>query len=216
MACATFASAQANNHSKTTQYLPAQRNCATTTTPFARVSTLVYKMISHHVPSPMRASRCSKFPNGSHTHHEGFSGKPLHWPTDKNHSPLITHHGHVTETSNRALPKSKPRPSTCQQESPHLGRFRQGEPAGSRVPRPPAANEVLPKRRACVRCQWQKCKNGVRPEAHVPPNSVHRRKCVRTALHTALGSTRLNALDSERVQTPSERPSRNSISNAQV
>ena len=43
MACCTFASAQANNHSKTTQYLPAQRNCATTTTPSARVTTLVKK-----------------------------------------------------------------------------------------------------------------------------------------------------------------------------
>ena len=158
MACATFASARANNHSKTTQSLTTQRNYATTTTPFARVSTLVYRMISQHVSSPMAASRILKFPNGSHTHHEGFSGKPLHWPTDKNHSHLITHHGHVTETSNQSAPKSKPRPSTCQQESPHPGRFRQGEPAGSRVPLPPAANELLPKRRACVRCQWQKCK----------------------------------------------------------
>ena len=72
----------------------------------ARVSTLVYRMISQHVSSPMAASRFLKFPNGSHTHHEGFSGKPLHWPTDKNHSHLITHHGHVTETSNRAPQKA--------------------------------------------------------------------------------------------------------------
>ena len=62
----------------------------------------------------------------------------------------------------------------------------------------------------------KKVQNGVRPEAEVPPNSVPRRECVRTALHTALGSTLLNALDSEQAHAPNEDPSRNNISNAHV
>ena len=106
MACTANASARATNHSKTRQSLTTQRDCATTTMPCARVRTHVKRMISRHVSSPMAASRRLKFPNGSHTHHEGFSGKPLHWPTDKNHSPFITHHGHVTETSNQELHKA--------------------------------------------------------------------------------------------------------------
>ena len=172
MACATFASARANNHSQTARSSTIWCNYVTTTTPFVRVSTLVYRMISHHVPSPMAASRSLMFPNGSHTHHVGFSGKPFHWPTDKNHSPFITCHGHVTETSNQELKKSKPRPPTCQQESPHPDRFRQGEPVGSRVPRPPAANELLPKKEGLCTLSVAKVQNGVRPEAQVPPNSV--------------------------------------------
>ena len=114
MACATFASARTNNHSKTTRSSTSWRNYATTTTPFARVSTLVYRVISQHVSSPMAASRILKFPNGSHTHHEGFSGKPLHWPTDKNHSPLITHH----RTRHRNLQQSAPKKQTTAVDLP--------------------------------------------------------------------------------------------------
>ena len=108
MACATLASARANNHSKTTQSLTTQRNYATTTTPFVRVSTFVYRMISHHVPSPMAASRSLMFPNGSHTHTRRFQRKTV--PLANIQEPQPFHHLPRTRHRNfqpRAQKKAK-------------------------------------------------------------------------------------------------------------
>ena len=201
MACCTFASAQANNQSKTTQSLPAQRNCATTTTPSARVSTLVKK--DDFAPRSIADEGIEMFEVSKRFPYtpRRFQRKTVALANKQ--EPQLFHHAPRTRHRNfqprEPKKKSKPQPSTCQQESPHPGRFRQGEPAGSRVPRPPAANELLPKKEGLCTLSVAKVQNGVSPEAQVAPNSVHRRKCVRTALHTALGSTRLNAFNSEQV-----------------
>ena len=93
-------------------------------------------------------------------------------PQPFHHAPRTRHRNLQTKSA----PKSKPRPSTCQQESPHPGRFRQGEPGGSRVPRPPAANELLPKKEGVCTLSVAKVQNGISPEAHVAPNSVQKEK----------------------------------------
>ena len=210
MACCTFASAQANNHSKTTLSLTTQRNYATTTTPFARVSTLVKKddfAPRSIVDEGIEMFEVSKrFP---------YTPRRFQWKTvalANRQEPQPFHHAPRTRHRNFQTKSSK--------KANHSRRLASKQ-ASIRVDSARANLLGL----VCHGQQQQeglctlsvaKVQNGVSHEAHVAPNSVQRRKCVRTALHIALGSTRLNALDSERVQTPDEGPSRTSVSKAQV
>ena len=173
-------------------------------------------MISQHVSPPMAASRMFEVSKRFPYTPRRFQRKTV--ALANRQEPQPSHHAPRTRHRNlqQSAPKSKPRPPTCQQESPHPGRFRQGEPAGSRLPRPPAANELLPKRKACVRCQWQKCKTASDLKHMSLRIAYTGESAFVPRLHTALGPKRLNALDSERVQTPDEGPSRTSVSTAWV
>ena len=184
MACATFASARANNHSKTTQPLTIWRNYVTTTTPFVRVSTLVYRMISHHVPSPMAASRSLMFPNGSHTHHGRFQRKTvalanIQEPQPFHHLPRTRHRNFQPRAQKKQnttvdLPARKPASGSIPPGRTCLGLVCHGHQQ--------RMNRSLKKEGLCA-LSVAKVQIGVRPEAQVPPNSAQRRKCVRTALH---------------------------------
>ena len=159
MACCTFGSAQANNHSKTTQSLPAQRNCATTTTPSARVTTLVKK--DDFAPRSIADEGIEMFevPKRFPYTPRRFQRKTValanrQEPQPFHHAPRTRHRNFQTKSSKKANHGRRPasKQASIRVDSARanlLGLVCHGHQH--------RMNYSL-KKRACARCQSQKCK----------------------------------------------------------
>ena len=159
MACCTFASAQANNHSKTTQSLPAQRNCATTTTLSAHVTTLVKK--DDFAPRSIADEGIENFEVSKRFPYtpRRFQRKTValanrQEPQPFHHAPRTRHRNFQTKSSKKANHSRRP---ASKQASIRVDSAKANLLSLVCHGHQQRMNCSL-KKRACVRCQWQKCK----------------------------------------------------------